>query len=177
MRTPLHLDDLLARCTTTAPPAPESQSVSTVSGGRPGVMCVPLSRCRRACEADGGRIHHKAGAGGGRPGGVMCVCVPLTRCRKACEADGGRIYHTSIVPQSIGVSTLQPGCRRGGAWPGVMCMRVCRLTRCRRALERPTAGIQASCPRASAYLPRTAWVPAGRGLGCCAMCLSLDPLS
>ena len=177
MRTPLHLDDLLARCTTTAPPAPESQSVSTVSGGRPGVMCVPLSRCRRACEADGGRIHHKAGAGGGRPGGVMCVCVPLTRCRKACEADGGRIYHTSIVPQSIGVSTLQPGCRRGGAWPVVMCVRVCRLTRCRRALERPTAGIQASCPRASAYLPRTAWVPAGRGLGCCAMCLSLDPLS
>jgi len=49
-------------------------------------VCVPLTRCRRACEADGGRIYHKAGAGGGRPGGVMCVCVPLTparRCRRA----------------------------------------------------------------------------------------------
>ena len=31
-------------------------------------VCVPLTRCRRACEADGGRIYHKAGAGGGRPG-------------------------------------------------------------------------------------------------------------
>ena len=59
-----------------------------VGGGLERVMCVcvPLTRCRRACEADGGRIYHKAGAGGGRPGGVMCVCVPLTparRCRRA----------------------------------------------------------------------------------------------
>jgi len=36
------------------------------------------------------------GAGGGRPGGVMCVCVvraadPLRR--RACESDRGRIYY------------------------------------------------------------------------------------
>ena len=48
--------------------------------------------CRRAFEADGGRIYHEAWCGWGAAwGDVVRAADPL--CRRAFEADGGRIYH------------------------------------------------------------------------------------
>ena len=53
---------------------------------------MQLTRCRRAFEADGGRIYHEAWCGWGAAwGDVVRAADPL--CRRACEADGGRIYH------------------------------------------------------------------------------------
>ena len=58
----------LTRCV--VEPLRPTAGVSTrkpgVDGGWPGVMmCVQLTRCRRAFEADGGRIYHEAWCGWG----------------------------------------------------------------------------------------------------------------
>ena len=67
-------------------------------GGWPGVMmCVQLTRCRRASEADGGRIYHEAWCGWGAAWGEMnsaCRCCAATLCRVEpglSDADVGRI--------------------------------------------------------------------------------------
>ena len=61
------------------------------------MMCVQLTRCRRAFEADGGRIYHEAWCGWGAAWGEMnsaCRCCAATLCRVEpglSDADVGRI--------------------------------------------------------------------------------------